>query len=434
MMKVAYVLSRFPHLTETFILREMLLLREMGYDVHVFSLFDPLPYPVHRQAETMLPYTHYSPLIRSRALLAANARFLLKSPLRYARALYHAVTLARHEPQILARSLLLFPKAVYFAQVMQQLGIEHIHAHFVWVNGIVAQVVADLIGVTVSLHPHAFGLFMRDPRDVSHQLALADGVITVSEYHRQFIADLCPRWSPEDIAIVHYGIDPQDFTPQKNPPPDDRIRILSVGSLTAKKGHPYLIEACAGLKERGIPFHCTIVGAGPQRETLAAQIARLSLQDEVTLAGAKPQAEVRDLYAHSDIFALACIIAPDGDRDGMPNVLLEAMAMQLPVVTTPVTGIPELVLNGETGLLVPSGDAAALAEALARLANDEDLRHRLGQRGRQKVIAEFDIHQTAARLADALTAIHGRQSAKPRGSSSSRSSNSDKTSSFSARS
>ncbi len=407
-LRIAYILSRFPHLTETFILREMVLLRQTGHEVHVFSLFDPLPYPVHQQAKTMLPYTHYSPLLRSRELVAANLRFLLRTPLRYGRALWHAVTLSRHESPILARALLLFPKAVYFARVMQQLGVEHVHAHFVWVNGIAAQVAADLIGVTVSLHPHAFGLFMRDPRDVSRQLALADGVITVSEYHRRFIADLCPRWSPAEIAIVHYGVDPREFTPRRPESQGEPIRILSVGSLTAKKGHPYLVEACAMLKERGLRFHCTIVGAGPQRESLEAQIARLGLRDEVTLTGAKTQAEVRELYAHSDIFALACTIAPDGDRDGMPNVLLEAMVTRLPVVTTPVTGIPELVVDGETGLLVPSDDASALADALFRLAEDASLRERLGERGRAKVLSEFDIRRTVAQLAASLTAIHER--------------------------
>jgi glycosyltransferase involved in cell wall biosynthesis len=178
--------------------------------------------------------------------------------------------------------------------------------------------------------------------------------------------------------------------------------------LVGKKGHKYLIDACAQLADKGHKFHCSIVGNGPLHNTLQAHINECGLQDCVSLLGAKTQAEINNLYRDSDIFALPCVVTEQGDRDGMPNVLLEAMAMQLPVVTTPVTGIPELVVDGENGFLVSEQAVDALTRAIEQLINDKALRRVLGQHGRQTVLAGFDIHQTAAQLATILQGIHNR--------------------------
>ena len=155
-LNVAYILSRFPYLTETFILREMLLLRKFGLDVHIFSMFPPLPTPVHQQAQEMMPYVHYSPFLLSGRLILAQLYFLLRSPIKYIRAFLMAIWQAYQEPLVLLRVLMTFPKSVYFARQMKDLGIDHIHAHFVWVNGIAARIAHDLTGITFSLHPHAF--------------------------------------------------------------------------------------------------------------------------------------------------------------------------------------------------------------------------------------------------------------------------------------
>jgi len=406
-LKVAYYLLRFPQLTETFILREMILLRQLGLDVRVFSLTPPLPSSVmHQEVQEMMPYVHYSPFLLSARLLQAQCRFLLRSPAKYMRALFRAIWQTWPEPAALARVLIAFPKSVYFAQQVQDLHMDHIHAHFAWVNGIAAQIAADLIGVTFSLHLHAWELFARNQESVRRQLELATRIVTVSEYHRQYIANLCPRWLPEDIRVVHYGLDPAEFTPAHVPAKDGQVRIISVGSLLEKKGHEYLIDACAQLAEKGYRFHCSIVGSGSLQGALQARIDRYQLQEHVSLLGAKNQADVQNLYRQSDIFVLACVVAQSGDRDGMPNVLLEAMAMELAVVTTPVTGIPELVHDGENGLLAPERDAQALANKIELLIKDQDLRHELGKRGRQTVLAEYDIRQTAAQLAAVFQEIH----------------------------
>jgi colanic acid/amylovoran biosynthesis glycosyltransferase len=398
-LKVAYILSRFPKLTETFILREMYWLRQSEVEVHIFSLFNPLPTPVHQQAEELMPHVHYSPFFLSWALILAQFHFIFLSPLGYWRALLKAIWQTYREPRVLLRVLLLFPKSVYFARQMKDLGIDHVHAHFVWVNGVAAGIASDLIGVTFSLHPHAFGLFMRDQVDVRRQLERATRIVTVSEFHRAYIADLCPGLDPHDIEIVHYGLEMDRFRPSPEPTDNGIPHILSVGSLVEKKGHEYLIDACASLAEKGYDFQCSIVGVGPLQESLQARIERYKLHDKVHLLGGKEQAEVFELYRQSDVFALACVVAQYGDRDGMPNVLIEAMAVQIPVVTTPVTGIPELVQHGGNGLLVPERDVTALAQALERLIRDESLRRELGGKGRETVLNGFEIGQTTAKLA-----------------------------------
>lgn len=181
-------------------------------------------------------------------------------------------------------------------------------------------------------------------------------------------------------------------------PADGVFRILSVGSLLKKKGHEFLIRACGRLKAQGVSFQCTIVGEGRLRTRLEALIAEFGLGDMIILAGSQKQTWVRDALQDSHLFVLACVVADDGGRDGIPVAIIEALAMETPVVSTRVSGIPELVHHEETGLLVPEKDATALAAAMARLAEDEALRRQLASNGRKLVTAEFDSRKNVAQL------------------------------------
>jgi colanic acid/amylovoran biosynthesis glycosyltransferase len=362
-------------------------------------LFPPIrASTMHQQVQDMMPYVHYSPFLFSFKLILAQLHFLFRSPFKYWRALRRAIWQTSPAPADLVRMLIIFPKSVYFARQLEEMKVNHIHAHFVSMSGIAARVAADLTGIKYSLHAHAFDIFQRNQECVRRQLELALAIVTISEYHRQYLADLCPRWRPEDIHVVHCGLDPAEFTSAHVRAADQVIRIISVGSLIEKKGHEYLVDACAQLAAKGYKFRCSIVGGGPLRDALQSRIDKQNLQDRVSLLGIRNQAEVQNLYNNSDIFVLACAIARSGDRDGIPVVLMEAMAMQIPIITTSVTGIPELVWDGETGLLVPERDAQALAHAIERLINDPALRQKLGQQGRRTMLAGFDIHQTAAQM------------------------------------
>lgn len=397
-LKVAYILHRYPHLTETFIMREMYWLREGGVEVNIFSLLPPKHEIVHEQAKELLSNTHYSALL-SWLVIKAQLHFLRCSPGRYLRALAKIIWQTYRELKVLVSALTLFPKSVYFAQQMGALGIEHVHAHFVWLEGIAAGIAADLLDITFSIHPHAFGLFGRNQRDVRCEIENTSQVVTVSTYHRDYIATLCPRISPEDIEIVHYGVDTEYFRPTTRRLNNNPVRILSVGRLVEKKGYDYLIDACALLADRGLNFQCQIVGAGPRQEALQMRINQRKLQDRVILLGRLGQDRILELYQTSDIFALACTVARNGDRDGMPNVLIEAMACGVPVVTTPVSGIPDLVHDGVTGLLAKERDVSGLADALECLIVNADLRQHLGNEARQTILNGFQIQHTTAKMA-----------------------------------
>jgi colanic acid/amylovoran biosynthesis glycosyltransferase len=397
-LKVAYLLHRFPDLTETFIMREMYWIREHDMELYIFSLLRPKREPLHEQTKELLPYTRYCPFL-SWAVIKAQMYFLWRSPKRYLRALAKTVWQTYREPGVLLRVLILFPKSVYFAQQIEELGIEHIHAHFVWIEGIAAGIASDLLGITFTLNPHGFDLFERNQRNVRRELENASKIVTVSDYHCTYIAGLCPQIDPSDVEVVHYGLEIDRFRPSPRLPDSDPICILSVGRLIEKKGFEFLIEACALLVERGLTFQCRIVGAGPLREALQARIGQHRLRDRVILLGALDQAKILQLYQMNDIFALPCVVARSGDRDGMPVVLIEAMACGLPVVTTAVTGIPELVYHGETGLVVRERDAVSLADALERLITDTLLRKRLGQQARRMIAEGFQSQHNAAKLA-----------------------------------
>ncbi len=398
-LRVAYVLLRFPKLTLTFVLREMVHLRRRGVDVQVFSLLSPRPEPVHGETQEIAPYVHYAPPLISTEMFRAHFHYLFRSPARFFSSFLRALWQSYREPGVLLRTLAVFPKAVCFARQIEGLKVDHIHAHFVWVEGIAARVISDLTGIPVSLHPHAFDLFLRDQESVRRQLALSDGAIAISQYHRQLLERLCPAPSAETIRVVYNGLDAEEFRPAPRPREGSEVRVLSIGSLREKKGHEYLIDACALLAKKGYPFRCTIVGDGPRRTSLQARIDQHGLPGCVSLVGAKTQEEVKELYRESDLFVLACIVTDDGDSDGVPTVLVESLAMQLPVVTTPVAAIPEFVVDGETGLLVPERDSFALARAMERLIVDPDLGRRLGERGRRAVAEQFDVRRTSAQLA-----------------------------------
>ncbi|KAA3660724.1 MAG: colanic acid biosynthesis glycosyltransferase WcaL [Calditrichaeota bacterium] len=397
--KVAYILHRFPYITETFIMREMYWLRKCNVDVTIFSLLSPVHKIVQEQAKELLPVTYYSAFI-SPKVIKAQFYFLLRSPVRYFKAFFNMIRQTFREIPVLLRVLLLFPESVYFAQQMEIMGIEHIHAHFVWLEGIAAGIVKDLVGISFTIHPHAFGLFMRNQKNVRTELQNASGVVTVSTHHTEYIANLCPKISQNEIDIVHYGLEVDRYIPgPKQEQNGKAIRIVAVGDLREKKGPEYLIDACALLAKRGYEFHCDFIGHGNLENKLRAQIDHLELHENITLCGVQPLSKVLQKLQESDIFALPCVVARDGDRDGMPNVLIEAMACELPVVTTPVAGIPDLVIHGETGMLAKERDAETLAEALEILIEDKALRERLGKQAREKVLDEFQIQKSAEKLA-----------------------------------
>ena len=396
-LRVAYILHRFPYLTETFIMREVYWLRQQGVDVEIYSLLSPQHAVVHEQAEELLEVTHYSPFM-SWEIVVAQLFFLFRSPLRYLKAFYNLLRQTIREPRVLIRSLVLFPKSVLYARLIQAKQFDHIHSHFVWIDGIAAGVVSDLIGTTFSIHPHAFGLFSRHQKSVKRELEHATQIVTISNFHRKYINDLCPQLKNQ-VEVVYCALETDRLQPLDRGFKAGPFKILSVGRMIEKKGFEYLIESCQQLRQKGFEINCTIVGGGTLKNQLNSLIQQRGLEDCVFLAGSMSQKQVLEHYRQADVFALPCVVASDGDRDGIPVVLMEAMAFEIPVVTTPITGIPDLVQDQHNGLMVKERDTQSLTTAIETLIGDEALRERLGRNGRQTILATFDIRKNTAKLA-----------------------------------
>ena len=392
-MRIGYVLDLFPSVYQTYVLDELLQLEKAGLEIEVFSLQAPsAAHPQHDRLQQLRAPIHCIPSPAralgeyAQALGAALARF----PLRYLQGLAQAV----RRPGRMA--LLSFMRGVYLSRLPALRRVQHLHAHFALGANVVAMVAAHLCGLTFSFTTHAVDLFAR-PVGLCESLRAAGFAVTISEYNRDFIARSCGEHLAQRVRVVRAGIDPAAFAVGQRPA-NGRPRILSVGRLVAKKGHRHLIEALALLRRRGYDFEVVVVGEGPERPALARLIDERGLSTQARLLGAVAQQEVRQLYAESDVFVLPCVVACDGDRDGIPVSLMEAMASGLPVVSTYCSAIPELITHGREGLLVEPGDVDGLSAALERLLTEAAARERLGQAGRERVLREFDVRRNAGEL------------------------------------
>jgi glycosyltransferase involved in cell wall biosynthesis len=287
-------------------------------------------------------------------------------------------------------------QALTLAREARLKNLQHIHAPFASDAATVARLAARLAGITFSFTARAKDIFHESvrPEDLRAKLHDASGVVTISEYHLAYLRQTYGSLAAH-VQRIYNGLDLEEFpftSPYARPP-----LIVAVGRLVEKKGFGDLIDACALLAGRHHQFHCRIIGAGSLKADLQSQIERLGLRDRVELSGPLPQTEVVEEMQKAAVLAAPCIVGKDGDRDGLPNVIQEALALGTPVISTDVTGIPEVVRDGETGLQVPQHDPQALALAMERLLVDPELRVHLASSGRRLIEAEFDIHANAAR-------------------------------------
>ena len=409
-MKLAYVLGTFPALTETFILGEIEALQAAGHEPALFSLRRPRGEFDRSQGAHLMGRTQYGASWRSHELWRANWAAFRRTPGRYVRALAAVVAGTALNPVYCAKSVALFPAAVVFAERMRELGVEHVHAHWANYPTTAAYVVARLLDIPYSFTAHVYDATLIRSL-MREKVRRAAFVVTCNEW----IARQLSKWAPESRAKVmvnYHGATLERFVPNGHDGDRQRPHIVSCGSLFPRKGFPVLLEACRRLRDRGWKFDCTIIGEGPLRRRLEKFIARHELGDFVRLVGGLPQKQVIEHYRNADLFVLPCLtdylgwddIASDPVlllevgpaipfrplTDGIPNVLVEAMAMKLPVISTYVAGVPELIRDEDNGLLVPEKDAEALTVAMERLMADPVVRQYLGERGRQTVLRRFD--------------------------------------------
>lgn len=393
--RIAYLMSRFPKLTETFILYEIVELERRGARVELFPLLREREPVAHPEAAAYVERAHYSSPLAP-AVLAAQWHWLRRQPLRYLSAWLRAIASNLSAPAFLLRALAVVPLAAWFARRMEQLGVQHIHAHWASHPTLAAYVASQLTGLPFSFTAHAHDIYVARPM-LAEKLRAASFAVTISEYNRRLLSELYGGLAAK-LAVIRCGADLTLFRPRPPREPSEVLELLCVASLQEYKGHRYLIEACARLRDAGQPFRCLLVGEGEERPRLEAQIAALGLTDAVRLLGRQSREQVSELMAQADVLVLPSVTTASGKREGIPVALMEGLACELPVVATAISGVPELVRDGETGLLVAERDVDGLAAALLRLARDPALGRRLGAAGRERVLRMFDLSRNVGAL------------------------------------
>ena len=395
------VLKGYPRISETFISNEIGLLEERGFSIHIFSMRNPRENFSHKSIKrikagvTYLPSTLFSSLHR---FFLPNLRTYRKNPQAYRKAL-----------GMMCRSFMINKKAASIKHVLQAGylvdhlsdggDVTHLHAHFAHSPTSVARYAALLGGLTFSFTGHAKDIYTQKADKVAKKLEQASFAVTCTNYNKRYLQELSPEGKP--VHCVYHGIDLSLFSSRA-----DRVqtkqpyRIMTVARMVEKKGLPTVLSALALLKQRGVRFEYVLVGSGDDKEKVRALIKKLGLEQYTTLTGTITHDQVLEHYRAADLFVLGCQVAANGDRDGIPNVLAEAMAMGVPVAATTVSGIPELVRNAESGLLVEPKNPAALADAMLKLLTDFELRARVIPEARKTVSRIFDNQPLSSKLAE----------------------------------
>jgi glycosyltransferase involved in cell wall biosynthesis len=400
--KIGYVVKMFPRLSETFIRNEILELERQGLALRIFSLKRPTDAETRLAGSgvqapiTYLPERVYREPLR---VLRAQVGVLRRYPRGYRRMLLHV--LRRDEMRSLGRGLRRFCQTCCLVHEKGQ--VEHLHAHFASDPTRLASWAQMICKSSYSITTHAKDLYQDDriaSPGLRNKLSLARFVVANSNYSAAGLRAVFDGEVPTKIFTIYNSVDLAAFPRRVNEPSEPLI--LSVGRLVEKKGFADLIKACRLLKDRGVNFNCEIVGSGPLSASLGACIAKLDLEKTVKLRGQRPHNELGNQYLKAMVFALPCVVAANGDRDILPNVLKEAMAIGVPVVTTRLEGIEELVTHEETGLLTNPGDVEGLAKSVHRLLTDPELRQRLADRARRHIEERFNLSANFAKLRQLL--------------------------------
>jgi len=399
--RVGYVVSRFPKLSETFILREMDELEAQGWNVELYPLLTESAAVVHPAALPWLDRARRLPML-SVAVLSANARALRKAPAAYALLWLKVLYGYRRAPTSLVRALAFVPSSVHLAERVRRDRLPRLHAHYATYPLLACWVVHRLVGTPYSVTVHAHDIFLGTPM-LATKLRTADAVVAISEFNKRFLVEHVDAALAQRTLVVRCGVVAEQYSSGHVEPADDGVLdVLCVGSLQEYKGQIHLIEACRLLVARGRRVRCLLVGQGPDEQMLRRRIEQLDLAGAVTLAGPRTEEQVAALMKKADAYVQPSVVAADGQMEGIPVALMEALASRLPVVATDLSGVPELVRDGETGWLVPPGDPGAIAEALEQIADSPAVASGRARAGYELVAAEFNLTVNVRRLATLL--------------------------------
>ncbi len=401
-LRIGYVLKRFPRLSETFILNEMLELERQGVEIEVFSLFKPPAEERHALLANLKARVTYLPTSQSVEQMTVKVGVTERVPV--ASLISDTEFDASMPGKVAAEKAAIIYKAATVALLAKANNLQHLHAHFGSDAATVALMASRLTGLPFSFTAHAKDIYhtyndeISDSRMRRAKINEAAFVATVSEFNKRHLSGIVGKQNAARIHRLYNGIDLDRF--QFRNEGRDMATILAVGRLVEKKGLTHLVEACHILASRSVVFQCDIVGDGPLQQALTEQIAKAGLAGKVRLLGPRRQEELIQLMQTATLMALPCIVTDSGDRDGLPTVLLEALASGLPCVSTTVSGVPEIISNGESGMLAEPGNALQFADAMQKLLGDQTMRLRFAHNGRSKAERDFSLVCNAATLRD----------------------------------
>ncbi len=409
--QIGYLLRSYPRLSQTFVLNEILALEKIGVSIQIFALTNPREKVVQMQVDQVQAPVHYlDESIQPRRLgqmLREHAEVARLYFTGYIRSLFYVAAHPKLDQGYTASSRWeCFLQAVHLVYVLRRQErktgkmIDHLHAHFAHDPALIAFLVHLMTGIPFSFTAHARDLY-QVPEDVlTDRIRRARAVVTCCRANLDYLNQIAPSHQYK-FSLIYHGVNLDDFEPASNMGASSAAEnpiILSVGRLVEKKGFQDLLQALLKVKEKGQRFRCTIYGDGPLSGTLERWVEEHGMAGDVRLMGDSTQQELISIYQNATLFALTPVQTEDGDRDGIPNVLLEAMAVGLPVVTTAVSGIPELVDDNQNGLLYPSRDVDGISSGILELLRNVEKRTRLGEAASKKVTEQFDIALAANRL------------------------------------
>jgi glycosyltransferase involved in cell wall biosynthesis len=399
---LAYLISTYPTLSMTFVLREVLALRELGFRVETASI-NPPDRPIEALTAVEAAEARSTYCVKQHGLAGATVAKLqtvFGNFGGYWRGVGLAFRLAGLDLRRLYLNLMYFIEALMVGQWMRRKGLRHLHVHLASQAASVGLFVRTVFGFGYSLTVHGPDEFYDAGRQMlAEKIRAADFLCCISSFARSQLMKLSPYEHWSKFVVSPLGVDPETFAPRPHRAAPEPFEILCVGRLTPAKGQHILIDALERLtqfdrlKQKGRQVRLRLVGSGPDEASLREHAARSTARESIVFEGAINQDRIREYYAAADAFCLPSF------AEGLPVVLMEAMAMEIPCVTTYIAGIPELIRDGEDGLLVPPSDVDALVTALARVMDDAELRQRMGISGRARVVEHYDLQRNVERLA-----------------------------------
>lgn len=400
---LAYILKGYPRISETFISNEILLLEQLGFSIHLIPMRHPRENFCHDSVKQIKAPVDYLPteiLQEFPRLLLPNILQAAKQPEKYREGLLQAAKKFRKSRKMATIKHLL--QAGYLTNniLSKHPDIQHLHGHFAHSPTSVTMFSSLLSGLPFSFTAHAKDIYTAKPDHLQEKVAAAKFAVTCTQHNAEYLKQLA-KGSDTTIHTIYHGIDTELFNSKgANLTPSAPYRIMTVARMTEKKGLPTIYKALAILKDKGIAFQHTLIGDGDDRQQIVELLSELQLNDCCTLAGTKTHDQVLETFKESDLFILGCQIAESGDRDGIPNVIVESLAMGVPALATNVSAIPEILEHEKTGLVVPPLEPETMAENILRFLTDTELRKTCINTGQKVVRSGFNNYDWTVKLAE----------------------------------